>query len=234
MSGADVTTGATLVESRRHRITFATSRTLAYLSVLELGKVWERTLRRGKVPLKYSQGFNPRPRMHFAAPLPVGCGCDADLLDLLLETPWTSQRVRDAVAGLTPRDLVVHDVTAIDPQSDSLPDLLQEATYRVWLKETDEGALREAIGRFLAQDEVMLPKRGRKFRGRLYDLRSLVTTLTLNEDAPAPWCGLLLRVSARPGATGRPDELLRALGLSDLPRRITRTGLILSDPSAPD
>ena len=57
------------------------------MSVLELGKIWERSLRRAGMPLKYSQGFNPRPKLNFAAPLPVGCGCEADLMDVWLETP---------------------------------------------------------------------------------------------------------------------------------------------------
>ena len=220
--------------SARHRITFATSRTLAYLSVLELGKVWERTLRRGRVPLKYSQGFNPRPRMHFAAPLPVGCGCGADLLDLSLDEPRTSQALSDAIAGVLPQNLVVLDVTAVDIHAKSLSELLQEAEYSVWLQQVGEAELAETVAAFLEKDEILMPKRGRKYRGRFYDLRTLVKSLTLDPATPSPWLGLRMRVTARPGATGRPDELLRALGLADRPRRTTRTRLILEseEPAA--
>jgi len=220
--------------SGRHRITFATSRSLAYLSVLELGKLWERTLRRGCVPLKYSQGFSPRPRMHFAAPLPVGCGCGADLLDLSLDEPWTSQALRDAIAGVTPQNLVVLDVTAVDIRATSLSDLLQEAEYSVWLQQVDEAELAETVAAFLEKDEILMPKRGRKYRGKFYDLRPLVKSLTLDPATPSPWLGLRMRVMARPGATGRPDEVLRALGLADRPRRSTRTRLILDtdEPAA--
>lgn len=227
MSSPDVMPAPT-AKSRRHRITFATSRTLAYLSVLELGKVWERTLRRGRVPLKYSQGFNPRPHMHFAAPLPVGCGCGADLLDLSLDEPWASQTLHDAIPGVTPENLIALDVTAVDVHAKSLPDLLQEAEYSVWLQEVDEAELAEAIGAFLGKEEILMPKRGRKYRGRFYDLRPLVRSLSLDPATPSPWLGLRMRVTARPGATGRPDEILRALGLVDRPRRSTRSRLILA------
>jgi len=226
MSGPEVMP-APPTGSERHRITFATSRTLAYLSVLELGKVWERTLRRGRVPLKYSQGFNPRPRMHFAAPLPVGCGCEAELLDLSLNEPRTSQALRDAIAGVTPQNLVVLDVTAVDIHARSLSDLLQETEYSVWLRQVSEAELVEAVTIFLEKEEILMPKRGRKYRGKFYDLRPLVKSLSLDPAAPSPWLGLHMRVMARPGATGRPDELLRALGLADHPRRSSRTRLIL-------
>jgi len=228
MSGPDVMPTPPAM-SGRHRITFATSRTLAYLSVLELGKVWERTLRRGRVPLKYSQGFNPRPRMHFAAPLPVGCGCRADLLDLSLDEPRTSQALRDAIAGVTPRNLVVLDVAAVDIHAKSLSDLLQEAEYSVWLQQVGEAELAETVTAFLEREEVLMSKRGRKYRGKFYDLRPLVKSLSLDPATPSPWLGLHMRMMARPGATGRPDELLRALGLADRPRRSTRTRLILAD-----
>jgi len=225
---------ASTARSRRHRITFATSRTLAYLSVLELGKVWERTLRRGRVPLKYSQGFNPRPRMHFAAPLPVGCGSAADLLDLSLDEPWAPQRLRDAITGVTPENLIVLDVTAVDVRAKSLSDLLQEAEYSVWLQEVDEAELAETLEAFLRKEEILMPKRGRKYRGRFYDLRPLVKSLSLDPATPSPWLGLRMRVTARPGATGRPDEVLRALGLVDRPRRSTRTRLILESEKPAD
>ncbi|MCJ7548088.1 MAG: hypothetical protein MUQ30_00210, partial [Anaerolineae bacterium] len=74
----------------------------------------------------------------------------------------------------------------------------------------------------------------RKYRGKVYDLRPLVKSLSLDPGAPSPWLGLRMRVVACPGATGRPDEVLRALGLADRPRRSTRTRLILDseEPAA--
>ena len=73
-----------------------------------------------------------------------------------------------------------------------------------------------------------MAKRGRKYRGKTYDLRPLVHELRI-DDAPGPWVGMWMRVNARPGATGRPDEVLNALGLKDVPRRCTRTRLILEN-----
>lgn len=212
----------------RHEITFATARSLAYVSVLELGTLWERSLRRAMVPLKYSQGYNPRPRMHFAAPLPVGCGSEADLLDVSLTQPLAPATLRQALMGMTPPDLAVIRVTLVDEQAPTLSDRLQEAEYRVWLRDCSAGQLQASVQRFLGAARVELPKRGRKHRGKLYDLRPLVKHLTLDHAAPPPWVGIEMRLNARPGATGRPDEVLKALDLADRPRRCTRTHLILA------
>lgn len=219
-------------ESCRYRITFATRFTLAYVSVLELGIVWERALRRAGIPLRYSQGFNPRPRLAFAAPLPVGCGSEADLLDLWLTEAWPPERVHQALSETTlPRDLIPLAVRAVPEGEPALSEQLVEAHYRLWLKEVPAAELEAAVARLLAAERLVLPRRGRKFRGKVYDLRPLLLELRA-EAAPPPWLGLRMRLAARPGATGRPDEVLKALGLEDAPRRCTRTALVLAPPEA--
>jgi radical SAM-linked protein len=206
---------------------FATRRALAYVSVLELGKIWERSLRRAGMPLKYSQGYNPRPKLHFAAPLPVGCGSEADLVDLWLETPVEPGAMLAALIDAVPPDLSVGDVRVVPEDEAALSEQLVAAEYRVWLRDAPQEVVQSAITVFLESDTLALAKRGRKYRGKTYDLRPLVQELRL-EDAPAPWTGLWMRVHARPGATGRPDEVLKALDLTDAPRRCTRTQLILA------
>jgi radical SAM-linked protein len=213
-------------QSLRYRITFATRRTLAYVSVLELGKIWERSLRRAGMPLKYSQGYSPRPRLHFAAPLPVGCGSEADLMDVWLETPVNPETMLAALTDTVPPDLSVVGVQVVPADDAALSEQLTAAEYRVWLRDAPEEVVQSAIAGFLDSPSLSLPKRGRKYRGKTYDLRPLVEALHL-EDAPAPWTGLWMRLHARPGATGRPDEVLKALDLTDAPRRCTRTRLIL-------
>jgi len=213
-------------QSLRYRITFATRQTLAYVSVLELGKIWERSLRRAGVPLKYSQGYNPRPRLHFAEPLPVGCGSEADLMDVWLETPVYPETMLAALKDKVPTDLSVVDVQVVPENDAALSEQLTAAEYRVWLRNTATEMVQSAVTDFLDSPSLLLPKRGRKYRGRTYDLRPLVETLSI-EDAPIPWTGLWMRMQARPGATGRPDEVLKALKLTDAPRRCTRTRLIL-------
>ena len=208
----------------RLRLTFATERTLAYISVLDLGRIWERSLRRADVPLRYSQGFNPRPKMQFAAPLPTGCGGAAEWLDIWLEETWEPARVAAALAGQTPADLTIVDIVAVPEDEPALSEQLTMAEYRLWLREVEPERVAVAVESLLAADSLPRPKRGRR-SGRTYDLRPLVESLTVVAVTP-PWTAALhIRLTARPGATGRPDEVLSALGLADVPRRCTRVRL---------
>lgn len=211
--------------SLRHRITFGTRRSLAYVSVLELGTIWERTLRRARVPVRYSQGFTPRPRIHFAAPLPVGCGTTSELLDVTLDEPRTAEELRCALQGATPRDLVIVAIAPVDESVPALPEQLIAAEYDVWLRDVDPDALHLAIARLIDAERLELPRRGKG--NRTYDLRPLIIELDPIPDLPLPWIGLRMLLEARTGATGRPDDVLTALGFEAAPRRCTRTRLIL-------
>ncbi len=210
----------------RHRITFAKRGPLAYVSVLELGSIWERSLRRASVPLQYSQGFNPRPKLQLASALPVGCGGEAEWLDLWLEAPCSSAKIARALHGMTPQGLEISQVEAVDEDAPPLAECIIAAEYRVWVRETSSVVVAEAIAMLLDQESVPRPRRGRKHRGKTYDLRPLVEALAL-EKAPEPWVGIRMRLAARHGATGRADEVLKALGLGDKPQRCTRLRMIV-------
>ena len=176
-----------------------------------------------EMPLKYSQGRNPRPkRIHWRRA--AGCGCDAG------GWMWLKNAGRlgrcDRFNRQSP-DLSVIEVHTVPEDEAALSEQLVAAEYRVWLRDVPEVVVESAIAAFLDSSSLSLAKRGRKYRGKTYDLRPLVEVLR-SEDAPAPWTGLWMRVKARPGATGRPDEVLKALDLIDAPRRCTRTRLILA------
>ena len=221
MSGPEIVDAGAL----RYRIAFRTARSLAYVSVIELGTVWERTLRRARIPVRYSQGFTPRPRMHFAAPLPVGCGTEADLLDLTLTEPMTPDALLVALQGAAPRDLFIAAATPVDEAEPALSEQLVAAEYDVWLREVDRDVLQSAAERVLAAETLDLPRRGKD--GKTYNLRPLIIAMDPIPDLPAPWSGLRMLLQARTGATGRPDEVLTALGFDTAPRRCARTRLVL-------
>ena len=217
--------------SHRHRITFATEKTLAYVSVLELTLVWERSLRRAAIPLRYSQGYHQRPKMNFAAPLPVGCGSMADLLDIWLENALDAADILSSLRNRTPANLHVIEVTAVHPDEPTLAERLESAEYVVWLQDLGREELTKKIDSLMASDTLLRPRRGKKYRGKTYDLRPLILDLRVTSGTLHSWIKVWMHLNAQPGATGRPDEVLHALEMMDNLRRCSRSRLILAPTS---
>ena len=74
----------------RVRITYTKSGGLRYTGNLDMHKIWERTMRRARLPLAYSQGFHPQPRINQASPLPLGMVSQVEMVDVA--TPYTTWR----------------------------------------------------------------------------------------------------------------------------------------------
>ena len=65
----------------RYRINYSKKEGMRYTSNLDVHKMWERTFRRAKLPLAYSQGFHPQPKIQQASPLPLGFLSDYEIVD---------------------------------------------------------------------------------------------------------------------------------------------------------
>jgi radical SAM-linked protein len=212
----------------RLRITFAKTASMRYTSHLDLHRTWERTVRRAKLPLAYSQGYNRRPRLQLAMALPLGYTSECELLDAWFETALELPAARSALERAAPPGLQVLSVDEVDLREPPLQTRVWSAVYSVTLLDPvpDLGSRLAAL--LGAQS---LP---RERRGKAYDLRPLVEALsqmTPDEDGRA--C-LHMQLAAREGHTGRPDEVLLALGISAENARVRRAQLILERPASQD
>jgi radical SAM-linked protein len=206
----------------RYRLTFAKTEAMRYTGNLDLMRTLERTIRRAGLPLAYSQGFSHHPRLHLAAALPLGFVSDAELADIWLEHDLPAEEVLARLAQAAPPGLRFLAIGLVPLKEPALQEETVAATYEVRLP-IDQPAL--ALRLLALLDASQLP---RVRRGKSYDLRALI------EDGAARTADdgeslLELRLAARPGATGRPEEVLDALGLEPLSADVRRTGLILRE-----
>lgn len=217
---------------QRMRFHYTKGEPVKFVGHLDLARMWERALRRAGLPVAYSQGFNPQLRIQFASALPVGCSGCAEVADLWLDEPVAPQEFTDRVQAQLPSGVRVFDAHEVALELPSLQSQMHQAEYTIQLDVTDAPLdVAAALAAFLAAAEVT---RVRPRDGKAYDLRALVDDLHDQGTTPDGWMRLFTRLASRPGATGRPDELLEALGLGDLPRRIERTRLIFAEPVALD
>jgi len=207
----------------RLRITFSKDGPLAYTSHLDLARIWERSLRRAGVPLAYSHGFNPRPRLQLAAALPLGHTGAAELLDIWLERPVTVESFTKSLPPVLPTGLQISQVRQVQVKEPALPTQVRASEYRVSVEWEETAAQVEArIKRLLAATE--LP---RERRGKRYDLRPLIEHLWLEEVVSGSELVLGMQLAARPGATARPEAVLEALGMDGAFARYQRRLLLM-------
>ncbi|MCJ7807809.1 MAG: TIGR03936 family radical SAM-associated protein, partial [Dehalococcoidia bacterium] len=90
---------------QRIRVTFSRGEEVKYLSHLDLMRLWERALRRADIPLAYSQGFSPHPRISIAAPLPIGVTSSSELMDILFNKRFSPYYFIKAVGEQLPNGI---------------------------------------------------------------------------------------------------------------------------------
>lgn len=207
----------------RIRVTFAKTGSLRYIGHLDLHQVWERTVRRAGLPLAYTQGFHPGPKIQIAAALPLGFAGRAEVVDLWLNESEAAEPVgrpyKDLLQSAAPPGLSILAVEEVDERAPALQTQVAAAEYEVTLLEAGLGSeLETRLADLLAK-----PALPRERRGKTYDLRPLILSLECRD------LSLRMVLSAREGATGRPEEVLAELGIPVEAVYIERTRLILQD-----
>ena len=200
----------------RIRVTFSKTDHMRYTSHLDVHRTWERTLRRARLPLAYSQGFNPRPKINLAVALPLGFTSDCELVEFWLSSSQPPSEIEARLREAAPPGIEIQSVEEINLKTPKIPNLVDSAQYTVTLLDavTD---LDQRVADVLGAET--LP---RERRGKTYDLRPLIEDLHLTAAQH-----LDLQLAARNGATGRPEEVLLALGIDPVAARVHRTKLIL-------
>ena len=192
----------------RLRITFTKQGALRYIGHLDLHKMLERSIRRAKLPLAYSQGYHPQPKLNLAAALPLGFSSSAEVMDI-----WLNEDVDDAATALqanVPPGLTILQAEQVDEREPSLQSQVIAAEYKVEITEAGYASgLNDKIASVLESESIPRVRRNKQ-----YDLRPLIEELT-----PTSENQLFMRLTAREGATGRPEEVLEVL---EIPLEVTR------------
>lgn len=206
----------------RVRITFAKTEAIRYTSHLDLHRTWERTLRRARLPLAYSQGFKPHPRIVLASALPLGCTSQHEVVDVWLERQETLSVIATELSRATPPGLRVLEVSEVAPNLPSLPSQLDASVFLITFF-TPVPDMDNRLDRIIHAQEIP-----RVWREKPYDLRPLVLDLQRLPDDDNGCQQILVKLAAREGATGRPEEVVSVIGCEINQVRIHRTRLIFS------
>jgi radical SAM-linked protein len=205
----------------RYRMKFSKQGRLRFLGHLDLMRTLMRALRRARVPLRYSQGFNPKPKIAFGPALGMGLLSEAEYVDFETQRPIDAASVLERLAGSLPKGLEVHALREVPRELPALTEAIRAARYRI-----DTGAdgdeLAASLDAFLARENVTVV-RERKGRTRTFELSRELLDLQRLEGAE-----IRLTLAMGQGASVRPDEALHAIfGERAAAMRIVREELLV-------
>lgn len=191
---------------------------MRFTSHRDFARALERAIVRARVPIAYSQGFTPHPKISYASAAPTGAASEAEYLELQVREAVDSAWLGGALDAALPAGLdIVEVVDAGDDPGPGLADQLTAGVWRVELPGLSSDRLREGVSAFLAADTVLVT-RNTKRGSRVMDVRVAVVRLAVMEPAhPAPCevgdgrCAILDLVVRQGSPTVRPDDVLSGL-----------------------
>ena len=187
---------------QRLRIRYAKRGRLRFTSHRDFSRAFERALVRSRVPMAYSSGFHPHPRISYAGAAPTGSASEAEYLEIGLAERLDPDSVRVTLDAVMPDGLDVIGVA--ESPGGSLADLLTASRWRLDTT-ADADALGSAVAAFLAADTVLVERMTKKGL-REFDSRAAVASLTASGGSVD-----LLLVHTVPAV--RPDDVLTGLRL---------------------
>jgi radical SAM-linked protein len=206
----------------RIRFRFSKLGKIRFTSQRDVARMWERALRRARLPLAYTEGFSPRPQLSFGLALPTGAESLAEYVDVALDP------VRAAVAGvdvaalpavlgaLLPEGIEVEEAVLVERSKDSLQQIVTSCSWTMRLAGVDRQGLTTLVAALLEAGTVPIV-RERKGREELDDLRPSVLALSVDgeradatSDPTGRTVGLVAELATQPRGV-RPVELVRGL-----------------------
>jgi radical SAM family uncharacterized protein/radical SAM-linked protein len=202
------------------RIRYRRGEPLRWTGHLDMVRLWDRLLRRARLPITYSQGYHPHPRLGFAPPLPVGLVSEDEYIDIDLTESFTAEEAFERIFHTAPDGLEPLSAVAMSSRPDSLASRIERIDYG--FRPDPEDGFVEQLDTFLSSDRWPV-ERVKKGKYRTVDLRSFVHSV--RRENSGEW---ILQMNVRDGATARLDELARVWGLGEwLGPHARRLGMFL-------
>lgn len=189
-----------------------------FISHLDLVRAWERAFRRAQVPIAYSQGFNPHPKMSFGSALSVGVSSSGEYMDVVLQKSYPIQELKRKLENYLPAGLVIYDIVEIDSKVPSLMTVINRAKYLIkanLIEPINQTEFENIIKNLLKQEKIPIlrhTKKGLKekdIRPGIFEIHGKIT----GEQE------IQIELTVQTGSEGnvRPEEVLEVIKKNGIP-----------------
>jgi radical SAM-linked protein len=197
---------------QRVRLQYAKRGRLRFSSHRDFARAFERSLRRAEIPMAYSAGFHPHPKISYVGAAPTGVGSEAEYLEIALARQCDPEQLRAALDAVLPDGLdMIRAVDVLECRPGSLAEQIQGSRWQLELV-ADPVELAEAVRQLLEADEVLV-ERLTKDGKRSLDARAPIVSAQVSAVAEDRKRAIMMMVVRQVTPTVRPDDVLTALRL---------------------
>lgn len=187
------------------RIHYRRGDEVRFLSHLDLLRMFERAIRRSRIPIAFTEGFNPHPKLSFGPSLATGLTSDAEYVDVQFIPNGQELDLTDMLTPQLPKGVDILGVNYSDKKSPALASLANRADFEIHLNgKTNKIELEDRIQTILSQQELTIERKKKK-QSRTIDVRPYIDSLEATDR------GILARTKMDNGKSIRADELLSLL-----------------------
>lgn len=195
---------------QRIRLQYAKRGRLRFSSHRDFSRAFERSLRRAEIPMAYSAGFHPHPKISYVGAAPTGVGSEAEYLEIALAEYRDPAAVAAALDAVLPDGLdMIRALDVADCPPGSLTEQMQASDWQLELV-TDPALLRAAVAELLATESVLVERLTKDGR-RSLDARAPIISARVSEHPAGEERAILSVVVRQVTPTVRPDDVLTAL-----------------------
>jgi radical SAM-linked protein len=196
---------------QRVRIRYAKRGRLRFTSHRDFARAFERALRRADIPMAYSAGFTPHPKISYVGASPTGVASDAEYLEIGLARELPTDQLRAALDEALPDGLDIIEVVPAGPGS--LAERMAASAWEIELPGVSEEVAQAALEQFLARPEIVIERLTKSGR-RMVDVRGPVLRAAVRAPAsagPGEERAILDLVVRQVTPAVRPDDVVVAL-----------------------
>jgi radical SAM-linked protein len=205
---------------QRIRLRYAKRGRLRFSSHRDFARAFERSLRRAEIPMAYSAGFHPHPKISYVGAAPTGVGSEAEYLEIALAEQCDPEWIRTAIDAVLPDGLdILAAADVADCPPGSLADQIQGSRWQLEFIDAPAG-LAPAVTALMSE-QIVLVERLTKDGKRSLDARSPIVSAVVSERDPVE-DSRQLPVTGAAGGAAEGNEPRRAI-LDLVVRQVTPT-----------
>lgn len=197
------------------RVRFNKKNYLRYIGHLDLMKLFQRNFSRVGIPIKYSEGFNPKPKLSIANPLSLGIESEEEYMDVDLEDKISVEDFIEKMNNALPKDVQIIDGKYLE-KGDSISSLIEWAVYEIRfniLNSIDKNNFEEIIEKWILREAILITRFRKKGRNRIEqeeNIKGFIKEIKLKEIQNN---SINIEVTIKSGDNGnlRPLDFMEAL-----------------------